>query len=80
MNTLCMLSCLLLHDLRPLAVHESAEGQAVLPGRCEVGDIDPSVALSLLLTPGQQPARTHLRLCRRDIMYDQCQQGPVTLL
>ncbi len=51
-----------LHELRPLAVYESAEGQAVPPGGREIGDVHPSVTLSLLLTPGQQPARAHLRL------------------
>lgn len=61
-----MRACALSHELGPLAVDESAEGQAVPPGGREVGDVHPSVALSLLLTPGQQPAGTHLRLCARN--------------
>ncbi|TNN74003.1 hypothetical protein EYF80_015824 [Liparis tanakae] len=48
-------------ELGSLVVDEGAEGQAVPPGGREVGDVHPSVALSLLLTPGQQPAGTHLR-------------------
>ena len=63
MNKLCALLCVFSHELRPLAVYESAEGQAVPPGRGEVGHVHASVALSLLLTPGQQPAGSHLRLC-----------------
>lgn len=50
-------------------MHESTEGQAVPPGRCKVGDLDTSVALCLLLTPGQQTARTHIRLCREGNVY-----------
>lgn len=42
---------------------ESTERQAVPPGRCEVGDVDSSVPASLLLTPGEQAAGMHLRLC-----------------
>lgn len=50
-------------------MYESAECQAVPPGRREVGDVDSSVALSLLLTPGQQPVRTHLGPCGRGTAY-----------
>lgn len=55
----------LLHELRPLVVYERAEGQAAPPGGREVGDADSSVALGLLLAPGEQPAGSHLRLCER---------------
>jgi len=65
--------CSALHEFRPLAVDEGAEGQAIPPGRREVGNFHSSVPLSLLLTPGQQPARTHLWLCRRG---SACQRGP----
>lgn len=55
-----------LHEIWPLAVDEGAEGQAVPPGRGQVGDGDSSVALSLLLTPGQQLPGTHVSLCRTE--------------
>ena len=76
MNKLCALLCVFSHELRPLAVYESAEGQAVPPGRGEVGHVHASVALSLLLTPGQQPAGSHLRLC----VTQWNQLGPVQLV
>lgn len=43
---------------------ESTEGQAIPPGRGEVGDIDSLVPMSLPLTPVQQAARMDLRLYR----------------
>lgn len=72
-----MLLCVFLHELGPLAVDESAEGQAVPPGRCEVGDVHSSVPVGLLLTPGQQAAGPHLRLCVRGAAYQSyCQRDP----
>lgn len=53
-----------LHELRLLPMDESTEGQAIPPGRCEVGDIDSLVPMSLPLTPVQQAARMDLRLYR----------------
>lgn len=48
-------------------VYEGAEGQAISPGGCEVGDDDTSVALRLLLTPAQQPSGMHVRLCKIEL-------------
>lgn len=53
-----------LHELRLLPMDESTEGQAIPPGRREVGDIDSLVPMSLPLTPVQQAARMDLRLYR----------------
>lgn len=53
-----------LHELRLLPMDESTEGQAIPPGRGEVGDIDSLVPMSLPLTPVQQAAWMDLRLYR----------------
>lgn len=54
-----------LHKVWSLAMYEGTEGKTIPPGTCEVGDVHTSVALSLLLTPGQQPSRTHFRLYKQ---------------
>lgn len=77
MNRLFMLWCACVHEVGPLAVYEGAQGQAVPPRGCEVGDVDASVALSLFLTPGQQPARVDLRLCKREIRRQRCKYSIV---
>lgn len=72
-----MLWCAFVHEVGPLAVYEGAQGQTVPPWGCEVGDVDASVALSLFLTPGQQPAGADLGLCKREIRRQRCQYSIV---
>lgn len=74
----CVLLCVFLHKIRSLVVYKSTEGQAILPGRCEVSDVDSPVALSLSLTPGQQPARTYLRVWWEK-QHTWCQRSPIKL-
>lgn len=52
----------ILHEVGPEAVDEGAQRQAALPGGSEVTHVHVPVALRLLLTPGQQPAGSNLRL------------------